>query len=105
MKHNLKITLHKELVLAIKGTYTPPEKEVLYYSDGSGSPGLPSKFYIEDIKIEEGTVLDLLEWADGILSKECNILRESLNRGSFYRNDSIWYYLEELCIEEIEENG
>lgn len=105
MKHNLKITLQKELVLAIKGIYTPPEKEVLYYSDGSGSPRSASEFYIEDVKIEEGTDLELLEWADGILSKECNILRERLNRGSFYRNDSIWYYLEELCIKEIEENG
>ena len=101
-KHNLKIAVEKGLVLSIKGEYTPAEKEVRYYSDGSGHPGNPSEFYIEDINIEEGTIMDLLEWTDGIISKECNILRESMNRGTFYRNDSIWYYLEELCIKEIE---
>lgn len=101
-KHNIKITLQKGLVLSIKGEYVPAEPEVRYYSDGSGSPGSFSEFCIENINIEEGTIMDLLNWTDGIISKECNLLRESMNRNTFYRNDSIWFYLEELCIKEIE---
>ncbi len=96
------ITLDKDLILEIQGIYTPAEKEVMYYSDGTGHPGIPSEFYIEKVNIYKGELYDFIDWCDGILSKECNILRESMNRGTFYRNDSIWYYLEELCIKEIE---
>lgn len=90
-KHNLKIAIEKGLILSIKGEYVPAEPKES-----------PSEFCIEDVNIEEGTIMDLLEWADGIISKECNLLRESMNRNTFYRNDSIWFYLEELCIKEIE---
>ena len=90
-KHNIKITLQKGLVLFTKGEYTPPEPK-----------GSPSEFCIEAVSIEEGTIMDLLDWTDGIISKECNLLREAMNRNSFYLNDSIWYYLQELCIKEIE---
>lgn len=98
----VKITLEENLILEIQGIYTPAEKEVMYYSDGTGHPGSPSEFYIEKVSIYKGELYDFINWCDGILSKECNILRESMNRGNFYRNDSIWYYLEELCIKEIE---
>lgn len=98
----VKITLEKDLILQINGIYTPAEKEVMYYPDGTGHPASPSEFYIEKVSIYKGELYDFIDWCDGILSKECNILKESMNRGNFYRNDSIWYYLEELCIKEIE---
>ena len=39
-----------DVVLFVTGIYVPEEKMVMYYPDGSGSPGYPAEFDIYDIK-------------------------------------------------------
>ena len=66
----LKIDLEAEGVpLTVEGFYSPEEKEVLYYLDGSGHPGSPAEFEIMEVKLQ-GTYVDLFD----LLSE--NIIQE-----------------------------
>ena len=53
------------LPLSITGEFTPEEKMVRYYRDGSGHPGSPPEFEIESIDLMEGgNILSLIEEID-----------------------------------------
>jgi hypothetical protein len=77
------LKLSENLILTIEGHYYPEEPMVMYYADGSGYPGSPSEFEINDIKITKGTLLDLIDNLNG--------------------NLDLWDYLTELTIKQIEE--
>ena len=79
------LRLNPNLEIEVEGNYYPEEHEVRYYKDGSGYPGSPSEFEIQNIKITKGTLLDLIDNLNG--------------------NLDLWNYLTELTIKEIEENG
>lgn len=83
MKKSVTIEVEEGLVLEIIGDYSPEEKEVRYYPDGSGYPGMPSYFEIEDIHIVKGGALHLMDYVAN-------------------RKD-LWAELEELVLKEIEE--
>ena len=82
-KESITLELSKELIIEVEGTYYPEEPMVMYYADGSGYPGSPSEFEINDIKITKGTLLDLIDNLNG--------------------NLDLWDYLTELTIKQIEE--
>ena len=46
------LKLSDSLELEIEGIYIPEEPIVMYYPDGSGFPGSPSEFEIQNIKIK-----------------------------------------------------
>lgn len=83
MKQTVIISPFKGCNLEIKGWYTPPEKEIRYYPDGSGHPGSPSEFEIESIESLESDLFDIFEW----ISSKKDYLED----------------LQELCIKQIEE--
>ncbi len=82
---SINLELSKELMIEVEGIYYPEEPMVMYYADGSGYPGSPAEFEINDIKITKGTLLDLIDNLNG--------------------NLDLWNYLTELAIKQIEENG
>ena len=49
-----------DVVLFVTGIYVPEEKMVMYYPDGSGSPGYPAEFDIYDIKCGYQKIGELL---------------------------------------------
>jgi hypothetical protein len=48
--------------LTIKGTYSPEEPRVDHYPDGSGYPGYPSDFDIEEVMCGEADLQKLLTY-------------------------------------------
>jgi hypothetical protein len=47
-------------VLEVEGDYSPEEKEVTYYSDGSGYPGCAARFDVHDIMLGEYSLFEIL---------------------------------------------
>lgn len=84
-KEIVTLELSKELMIEVEGIYYPEEPMVMYYADGSGYPGSPSEFEIQNIKITKGNLCDLIDNLNG--------------------NLDLWNYLTELAIKQIEENG
>ena len=82
-KESVTLELSKELTIEIEGTYYPEEPMVMYYADGSGYPGSPSEFEIQDIEITKGNLCDLIDYLNG--------------------NTDLWEHLTELVINKIEE--
>lgn len=80
---SVNLELSKELIIEVEGTYYPEEPMVMYYPDGSGYPGSPSEFEIQDIKITKGNLCDLIDYLNG--------------------NTDLWEHLTDLCIKQIEE--
>jgi len=66
---------YRDVVLFVTGYYEPEEKQVLYYADGSGYPGAPAKFDIEDIKCCDQEISELLS-VDQMKEIEILILNE-----------------------------
>lgn len=83
MRKVVTIELSKELTIEVEGTYYPEEPMVMYCADGSGYPGSPSEFEIQDIKITKGNLCDLIDYLNG--------------------NTDLWEHLTELAINKIEE--
>ena len=83
MRITTTIKLSHDLELEIEGNYTPEEPMVMYYADGSGYPGSPSEFEIQNIKITKGNLCDLIDYLNG--------------------NTDLWEHLTELVINKIEE--
>lgn len=48
------------VVLFVTGCYSPEEKMVMYYPDGSGYPGSPAAFEINKIQCGRQDIMDLL---------------------------------------------
>lgn len=82
-KQSVSLELSKELIIEVEGIYYPEEPMVMYYPDGSGYPGSPSEFEIQDIKITKGNLCDLIDYLNG--------------------NTDLWEHLTELVINKIEE--
>jgi len=82
-KESVTLELSKELIIEIEGTYYPEEPMVMYYADGSGYPGSPSEFEIQNIKITKGNLCDLIDYLNG--------------------NTDLWEHLTELVINKIKE--
>ena len=80
---SINLELSKELIIEVEGTYYPEEPMVMYYADGSGYPGSPSEFEIQNIKITKGNLCDLIDYLNG--------------------NTDLWEHLTELVINKIEE--
>ena len=51
---------YNNVLLVVSGVYSPPEKEVTYYADGSGYPGAPSEFDIKTILVQQTDISELL---------------------------------------------
>lgn len=60
------LKLTDDLTIEVSGFYTPEEKMVMYYSDGSGYPGSPSEFEIDDVKLVKGSIVNLLEYFNDV---------------------------------------
>lgn len=86
--------------LEVTGFYTPEEKEVRYYKDGSGHPGSPSEFEIEKVELVEGNLIEFIDFIDG---REWGLIRKIREKPETWNVDTIWGYLTELAIKEIEE--
>lgn len=56
--------------------YAPEEKEVRYYSDGSGYPGCPEEFQITKVEYNGVDITDLFD-EDDFESMEDTIKRDS----------------------------
>jgi len=82
-KQSVILKLSDNLELEIEGIYYPEEPMVMYYADGSGYPGSPSEFEIQNIKITKGNLCDLIDYLNG--------------------NIDLWEHLTELVINKIEE--
>lgn len=82
-KEIITLELSKELMIEVEGIYYPEEPMVMYYADGSGYPGSPSEFEIQNIKITKGNLCDLIDYLNG--------------------NIDLWEHLTELVINKIEE--
>ena len=82
-RESITLELSKELIIEIEGIYYPEEPMVMYYADGSGYPGSPSEFEIQNIKITKGNLCDLIDYLNG--------------------NTDLWEHLIELVINKIEE--
>lgn len=80
---SINLELSKELIIEVEGIYYPEEPMVMYYADGSGYPGSPSEFEIQNIKITKGNLCDLIDYLNG--------------------NTDLWEHLTELVINKIEE--
>ena len=83
LKESVTLELSKELIIEVEGIYYPEEPMVMYYADGSGYPGSPSEFEIQNIKITKGNLCDLIDYLNG--------------------NTDLWEHLTELVINKIEE--
>ena len=83
LKESVTLELSKELMIEVEGIYYPEEPMVMYYADGSGYPGSPSEFEIQNIKITKGNLCDLIDYLNG--------------------NTDLWEHLTELAINKIEE--
>ena len=83
LKESVTLELSKELMIEVEGIYYPEEPMVMYYADGSGYPGSPSEFEIQNIKITKGNLCDLIDYLNG--------------------NTDLWEHLTELVINKIEE--
>ena len=82
-KESITLELSKELMIEVEGIYYPEEPMVMYYADGSGYPGSPSEFEIQNIKITKGNLCDLIDYLNG--------------------NTDLWEHLTELVINKIKE--
>lgn len=92
------IKLDDHLSLEVEGIYVPSTPDVWYLSNGDpGCPGTPSEFNIENATLVEGTVLDLLDWADNKL----HIAVKQKQNGNPFPT-SIWDILTEKAIETYE---
>lgn len=83
LKESITLELSKELMIEVEGIYYPEEPMVMYYADGSGYPGSPSEFEIQNIKITKGNLCDLIDYLNG--------------------NTDLWEHLTELVINKIKE--
>ena len=83
LKESVTLELSKELIIEVEGIYYLEEPMVMYYADGSGYPGSPSEFEIQNIKITKGNLCDLIDYLNG--------------------NTDLWEHLTELVINKIEE--
>lgn len=82
-RDNVTLELFKDLIIEVEGTYYPEEPMIMYYPDGSGYPGSPSDFGIQNIEIIKGNLCDLIDYLNG--------------------NNDLWGHLTELVINKIEE--
>ena len=64
-KESVTLELSKELTIEVGGTYYPEEPMVMYCADGSGYPGSPSEFEIQNIKITKGNLCGLIDYLNG----------------------------------------
>jgi hypothetical protein len=51
---------YKGIDLEVIGQYERGESEVWYYADGSGHPGTPSEFNIEEVFLQDTEISELL---------------------------------------------
>ena len=51
-----------DVVLFVTGYYSPEEKRVMYYPDGSGYPGSPAEFEINTIMCCDQDICELLSY-------------------------------------------
>jgi hypothetical protein len=52
---------YKGIEFDVHGTFAPAEKEVTYYSDGSGYPGCAASFEVEEIMFGGEDFWEILE--------------------------------------------
>ena len=64
---------YRDVVLYVHGIYSPEEKQVLHYPDGSGYPGSPAEFDIYEIKCGDQDIIELLS-SDQVKEIEIEIL-------------------------------
>jgi len=93
MKETVNLILNNELEISVKGIYTKGERDILYLSNGDpGYQGTPEEFLIEKIHIEQGNILNLIDWCNDQLNQQISIYKKS----NFYTD--IYVILEELCL-------
>lgn len=85
--------------LEVTGYYTPEEKEVRYYKDGSGHPGYPSEFEIEKVNLVEGDITELISVMACHEDEQIAKLRK---KSETWNVENFWNYLVELSIKKIE---
>jgi hypothetical protein len=83
-RETIVLKISDEFILEIEGTYIPEVRQVMYYKDGSGYPGDPPDFEIENIEIIKGTIMDLIDYLNYNL-----------------KNGNIWEFLTNKCLEEL----
>jgi hypothetical protein len=76
----------------VDGNYQPEEKEVLYYSDGSGYPGCPASIEVTKILYKDQDVTELIfelfgseEIEDAYLERMDEINQQSIDEYYEYR--------------------
>lgn len=53
------------LVIRVKGIYSPPVDGKMYLSNGDpGYPDEPAEFYIQNVELVEGDILDFIDYYD-----------------------------------------
>lgn len=103
MKETVTLRLNDTLTISVKGIYVQAEQPVYYPSDDA-YPGSPAEFVVENVRIEEGNIMDLMDWCNEMFIKEYNSLKRKMendNKRKYYMED-IWFVLEDLCIQELE---
>ena len=55
LKETILLEMKDKEFLHVEGSYTPEEPMVMYYKDGTGHPGTPSEFEIDQIWYETNT--------------------------------------------------
>ena len=55
---------YQDRTLEVEYDYTPGEKAVMYYQDGSGYPGAPEKYDIFSVKYKGREIIGLLNRGD-----------------------------------------
>lgn len=82
MSRNMDLEIYyKGVDINVVGNYTPEEPMVMYYPDGSGHPGSPAEFEIEEIYYGDVDVFDIYDGFKGAMDE-----------------------IQELCITKVEEN-
>jgi hypothetical protein len=75
--------------LTFTGTFTPEEPMVMYYKDGSGHPGSPAEFEIEEIT---GKAMDLVDLINNHIP----------DPRKHHDPIDVWEILSTLCLENFE---
>ena len=100
MKETVTLKLNPNLEISVKGIFTKSTPDVWNLPNGApGYPGTAAEYIIDNIRIEEGNLTDLVEWCNDMLNEQCGMYKRNKNRK--YHED-IWFILENLCIEQLE---
>lgn len=52
---------YKGVLITVSGDFTPEEREIMYYKDGTGYPGYSAEFLVEKIMFDGTDVTELYE--------------------------------------------